>query len=693
MNQSESSAGWPRGIGYVRKVLLLAVLYFSVSWLGFQFSFAQNRVVLVWPACGVALAGLYGFGRGLWPGIWIGTFAAAMVQSGAPLFAVLAGAGNSLGAAIGASWLRSRPFQPELGRVRDVVCLFLVSLVNAAVNGICGSLSLWGSGIIAREGVTTALGVWWLGDAMGILMTAPVLLVWCFQPLPPFSWRKAGEAFLLALSLATAGWLVFGDARSWLVTHTLTYAIFPFIVWAALRFGQRGVVVGMLFGISFAIDGTARGLGPFAMDSIHQSMIQLDVYIFVVCFISMVLAAFLAEHERLEDEMRLALHRAEQATLTKSRFLANMSHEIRTPINGIQGMAELLLGSNLSAKAEDYVHTIVRSSRELLTVINDILDFSKMEAGKLEFQRKPFLVPQLTQDLVRLLEWKAREKEIELITRVDDEVPEVIVGDPARLRQALLNLLSNAVKFTDRGSVHFEVSRLEASPEQAEPTANLCFRVKDTGIGIAEEKLESVFDPFSQGDPSMSRKYGGTGLGLVITREIVEQMGGQIEVESALGVGSTFTFEVPFALPTESEARDARPASATRKKRRAVEPRGVHVLLVEDNAINRRVAGEFLRMGGFSWDEARNGKEAVMRFGQAKYDLILMDCQMPEMDGFEATKQIRAMEQGRSHIPIVALTANAMPEDRAQCLASGMDDFLAKPVRSGQLWEMIEAHL
>lgn len=439
------------------------------------------------------------------------------------------------------------------------------------------------------------------------------------------------------------------------------------------------------------MDELARQNGFHRFDWIHQSfegkLIPVEVSLTYMRLESepMILSVWhdLTERKNFEKQLIAAKEQAESASSAKARFLSTMSHEIRTPMNAVIGITHLLLEDNPKKTQIPNLKTLQFSAENLLVLINDILDFSKIEAGKIELENIDFSLFELLNSVRHSLAYKTQEKGLKLLIRKDEMLPNFIKGDPTRLAQVLTNLMSNAVKFTEKGSVTIDI---DVASETAQKIA-INFTVSDTGIGISKNKIDIIFDSFSQANTKITRKYGGTGLGLSITKRLLEIQGSEIHVESKEGKGTSFYFKLEF---DKSFHQKSKPVSDIENNLPFISLKGTKVLIVEDNAINVLVASQFLKKWDVAYEVAENGQIAIEKVQEQNFDIVLMDLQMPVMDGYEATKAIRAMGGKMETLPIIAITASVMMQVRDEVLNAGMDDYISKPFNPNDFYKKIK---
>jgi two-component system sensor histidine kinase RpfC len=483
--------------------------------------------------------------------------------------------------------------------------------------------------------------------------------------------RKGRRVVALFIDLVATSLAVY-------LTNGATSPFFLLYIWIIIAYGTR---YGSRFLFLAALSGALLYVAVLtALNAWHRNAYEAVFQLVAIFLIPLYLTRLL----RNLHEARIA---ADAASRAKSEFLANVSHEIRTPLHGALGMVSLLEHTPLSREQQDYVGSLRSCAQVLRTLLDDVLDFSKIEAGQLRLEKQPFRIADVVQEVMQLLDPLAREKGLQMTIQLPEPLPGPVRGDALRLRQVLLNLVGNAIKFTEAGGVTVRVATRPGPPDRLA----VRFSVVDTGIGIPADQLPFIFESFHQVQRSAARVHGGTGLGTSIAKRLVETMGGRIGVDTDLGKGSTFWFDLDWPLvPPESAAR---PEAPDRPSRRLAEVQGQRILLAEDSAIGAKAVTTMLNKAGFAVDVVKDGAEALERLRSDTYALVLMDLHMPVMGGLEVTQRWRELEQGRRGVPIVALTANVTAEDRTRCLQAGMNDFLAKPVDAARLLSTIERYL
>ncbi len=663
------------------KMALLGALYFLLSNAVAGVFKDRSVPILIYPSAGLALAGLMMGGMRLWPGIFIGSVIDGTL-AGFPLWMSLYEGVGKVGSALIGAWLlrKKAGFDRNLTQPTDYVWLAVLGGVGACLSAFTGSTAIMlNAHLKAGEALSIAFS-WWQGDTLGIILAAPVMLVWRRLPHGWFTKERALQTVACFGLAFLAGQFIFVDWFS-LERFDYDFWMFLFVAWAAVSYGRHGALLICAMTATQATWGAIHGQGAFAHD-ISNNLIDLWFYMGALTIVGLMLALIIHDRELARFGLAEAKQAAETANALKGEFLANMSHEIRTPMNAILGLSHLALRTELTPKQHDYMTKIQSSARNLLNLINDILDFSKIEAGRLDVESISFHLSQVIDNVSNMVAIKADEKGLELIFRVARGTPQGLQGDPLRLGQILLNLTNNAIKFTERGEVVVAIQSTSVGAGKA----RLEFSVRDTGIGMTEEHMARMFTAFTQADGSISRKYGGTGLGLSISKQLVDLMGGEISVQSKLGVGSTFTFSLPFGLDSSLTGREFAPPP---------ELATIRVLVVDDNETARETLHEELSAMHFTVTTVPSGRAALAELarageaGEHPYDLVLLDWKMPDLDGAETARRIKA-DARIPKIPVIfVVTGDGRDEIRFQAENLGLQAFLIKPVNPSILFDNI----
>jgi signal transduction histidine kinase len=683
---------------YWLQLALLSGIYVLAGLLSFATMVNDGLASLVWAPTGISIATLMVAGYRYWPGVFIGATLTNFIVADNILLGGIIGIGNTLEALLAVALIRRfTPMEKLFDGIRTTV-IFIVSasLIAPIPSALAGAIGMLAFDIIELGHMRSVVGIWWLGDAMGALTLTPAIYLIGQhihkkenRYIDHFNAASPERVIIVCTSILLSIILYAFPGN---ITANLSYLPFLMVLWGALRLPQvYALLLSMMVSI-IAISGTLAQLPTQNQPAIIDSLIYLYLFLATQTGTVLLVGAQTRDREKITEQLVNAQQTAEAASAQKSLFLTNISHEIRTPLNGIIGVTGIMLPDVQTDRQREHLRIIQNSADSLLSLLNDLLDHARIEAGKLRIQRQTFYLPRLLNDVTGLFESQAEAKGLYLRAAVSNDLPKYVVSDDSRIRQILINVIGNALKFTDRGGVSVNICRAahNNSPD------HVMINVEDTGIGIALEAQNRIFDAFTQADNSTSRLYGGSGLGLTISKQLAEQLGGSITLTSSPGVGTRIELTLPltpaslnqeFTFRRRVEHNESDPESSNTLLI------GKRILVAEDNQINAEVTERMLKRLGHNVTVVENG-EAALAVWQQGFDLILMDCRMPILDGYSTSRAIRKLERnGTSHIPIVALTANAMNDEREKCTAAGMDDYLSKPTRLHQLDTMLRRHL
>ena len=648
-------------------VIAVAIVYIGCAKLGLALAFRAAQVTAVWPPTGFAIAAVLRLGRRSVPGILIGAFLANATANEPLGVAMGIAVGNTLEAVVGATLLRHLAFDGRLARVRDVMALLAAVIVSPMVSATIGVISLGAGDVQPAAALPTLWSVWWLGDALGALIVAPLLLVWTDRA--PVRRDAALEGSILIAALIAANAIIFFGLPH---VAAAEYVVFPFLIWAALRFGPAGSVTAAVITSVVAVWGTHMGGGPFAGAGAEQGLVPLQIFMAVAATTGLLLGAVVSQDRRTKEELRLRVTQLADADRRKDEFLAMLGHELRNPLAPVVHSVELL--GRRDTKTVERARDIIRRQVEhLMRLVDDLLDVSRITRGSMRLERRHCALRDVLSPAVETWRHLITQRRQQLSIDIPKRAIWLDV-DPTRFTQVIANLLHNAIKFTPQGG------RIDIIA--AEEDGWMVLRVRDSGEGMTPEVLSHAFELFVQGPPPIDRPRGGLGLGLTLVRRLVEVHGGTIEASSeGSGRGSEFTVRVPAAEPpVEPKTTRIDADSSAGSARR--------VLVVEDNADAREALTMLLEESGHDVRAAADGMEALSQAEQFTPDVVLLDIGLPGLDGYAVARQLRASPRSADAM-LVAITGYGQPEDRALARAAGFDYHLLKPVEPTRLFELL----
>ncbi|MBQ0755239.1 MAG: MASE1 domain-containing protein [Gammaproteobacteria bacterium] len=683
---------------YWLQLALLTGIYVLAGLLSFAVMVNDGLASLVWAPTGISIAALMVAGYRYWPAVFFGATLTNFLMADNLLLGSIIGVGNTLEAVLAVSLIRRfTPMEKLFDGIRTTV-IFIVSasLIAPIPSALAGAFGMLAFNIIDADHLQTIVGVWWLGDAMGALTLTPAIYLIGQRIhkkenayIDHFNAASPERVIIVCASiiLSTIIYALPGDT-----TVNLSYLPFLMVLWGALRLPQvYALLLSMMVSI-IAIGGALAQVPTQSPPAAIDSLVYLYLFLATQTGTVLLVGALARDREKITEQLVDAQQTAEAASAQKSLFLTNISHEIRTPLNGIIGVTGIMLPDVQTNRQREHLRIIQNSADSLLNLLNDLLDHARIEAGKLRIQRQTFYLPRLLNDVTGLFESQAEAKGLYLRANISGDLPKYVVNDDSRIRQILINIIGNSLKFTNSGGISVSISRAAQSNQPGQ----VIISVEDTGIGIAADAQNRIFDAFTQADNSTSRLYGGSGLGLTISKQLAEQLGGSIALTSSPGIGTRIDLTLPLTPATlNQEFSFRRQVELNEDDTGKIESLlvGKRILVAEDNQINAEVTERMLKRLGHNVTVVENG-EAALAVWQQGFDLILMDCRMPILDGYSTSRAIRKLERnGASHIPIIALTANAMNDEREKCTAAGMDDYLSKPTRLQQLDSMLRRHL
>jgi len=689
-----SSAPLPNSQLQWLEVVGLAIVYFLLARIGQYLAIPPGNVTPVWLPSGVIFFALLWRGYYLWPGVFLGAFIGNvwayidLSSTEVTLRALMSGMFNGIGdcfcALVGAIAVR-RELKKRIGYLSTrLVIAFLGAAVflGPLLSAVFGVGGLWVASFIETSMALTTLITWFTGDAVGVLIIGSLLFAWWIPGdtllviTKPSRLEYISFSLLLIFMLVLALSMIFQDLT--FETGLPLMSLLPLMGWSVLRLGKRWSfsVAALIASTSIIVFVYISDVADLMPEMGNSQLLVMQSFVTVLMITTMLISAITYQWADTYLVMKRERNRAEEASRFKSNFLASISHELRTPMNGVIGFIDLLRGTDLSGVQASYVRGVEQSSRHMMTLIEELLDLAKAESGEVDIVLERYSPKDLVEGVINLFRPQSDNAGLDLSSDIATDVPACLYGDEQRIRQVLMNFVSNAIKFTTQGEVWVQIYKVSGDKVR--------FSVRDSGIGIAESDQQVIFQPFAQAAHN-EEHHGGTGLGLHICKRLIESMGGEIGVESSSERGSIFWFDLPLHIGDEDSELDILP----QQSKPIFAALNLHVLVADDNTVNMTVVTTMLKKLGCGFVCAENGQQVIDLARQEKFDAILLDCMMPEVDGYQAAENLTRQPNINSNTPIIALTANAIDDNRERCLRSGMVDFLSKPITMHSLNQVL----